>query len=545
MRGAWRSGDASGSQRTALCEQRTSMMTIPVLDASQAAEWDRRAREDHAIPSRVLMEAAGRAVGLATARAYPSEVRHGMLVVAGHGNNGGDGWVAARALAALGVATYAQEIERDRSANCEANRALALAEGVKLLPVDAPWPQVGVVIDALLGTGASGAPRGAIGALAERAASHAGPIVAVDGPTGLDLSTGEASGPVRATLTVTFGGARRGHLLARDWCGTIVIADIGFPPIDPEWPTLVTDADVRRLLPPFRADMHKGERGRVVVIGGQEGMAGAALHAASAAFAAGAGLVKIAAHHTTVVAAQGANPDALTVTTELGGDLESDLAEAVSWADAVVLGPGLGRSDDRTALVKGVLERSEVPVVLDADALHCGRDVLVSGNAKRVLTPHPGEYAAAFPKLVERLERDRFSAAAAAAAELSAPSAPPAPSVPSALLLKGVPTVIGAPGRSLRVVAAGTPALATGGSGDLLSGFIGAFLARGLSPADAAELGAMTLGRAAEIAAETATARATRPADVLAAVPELWRRLAAPPRVDPPILLELTPPALV
>jgi len=511
------------------------MISIPVLDASQAAEWDRRARDEARIPSRVLMDAAGRAVAGATARAYPNELRTGVLVVAGHGNNGGDGWVAARALAATGVRTFVAEVARERTPDCEANRELALAEGVEQVQGDAPWPEVGIVIDALLGTGAAGAPRGPIGELAERAASHTGPIVAVDGPTGLDLSTGEPSGPVHASLTVTFGGARRGHLLARDWCGTIVVADIGFPTPDPEWPTLVTDADMRRLLPPFRADMHKGERGRVVVIGGQEGMAGAALHAASAAFAAGAGLVKIAAHHTTVVAAQSANPDALTVTTQLSGDLESELVEAISWADAIVLGPGLGRGDERTALVESVLERAEGPVALDADALHCGKDVLMSGGAGRVLTPHPGEYAAAFPDLAGLLESDRFAAAAAAATELSAPSA---------LLLKGVPTVIAATGQ-LRVVAAGTPALATGGSGDLLSGFIGAFLARGLSPADAAELGAMTLGRAAEIAAEAATARATRPADVLAAVPALWRRLAALPRVEPPILVEIEPPALV
>jgi len=238
------------------------------------------------------MEAAGRAVAGVLAREYPEALADGVLVAAGFGNNGGDGWVAARALRALGVPVFATEIEKERSPDCEANRKLALEEGVERIGPDVEWPGVGVVVDALLGTGASGEPRGPLGALAARVAQHKGPVVAVDGPTGVDLSTGEAHGPIRATLTVTFGGARRGHLLQRAWCGKVVIADIGFPPPDPDWPRLFTDHDARRLLPPLEVGFHKGDRGRVVVVGGAEGMAGAALHAASAAFAAGAGLAR-------------------------------------------------------------------------------------------------------------------------------------------------------------------------------------------------------------------------------------------------------------
>jgi NAD(P)H-hydrate epimerase len=510
-------------------------MPIPVLNATQAAAWDERARTSAAIPSRVLMETAGRAVAQLLARDFPSQLEDGVLVAAGHGNNGGDGWVAARALSAGGVRVWVAEPEQERSPDCDANRALALAEGVELLASDAAWPEAGVVVDALLGTGASGEPRGSIGELAQRVARCSGPVVAVDGPTGLDLSTGEASGPVRADLTVTFGGARRGHLLAREWCGRVAVADIGFPPPEPDWPILFTDSDAGALLPPFRAEMHKGDRGRVVVVGGDEGMAGAALHAASAAFAAGAGLVKIAASQVTVQAAQTVLPDALTVATGLGPTLEPELVEAIEWADALVLGPGLGRGDDRSALVQPALESAAAPVVIDADALHAGA-ALSAGDAPRVLTPHPGEFQSAFPELGAALDEDRFAAASRAAPESAAASA---------VLLKGVPTVIAAPGRPLRVVATGNPALATGGSGDLLAGFIAAFLARGLEPFDAAGLGAFTLGRAAELAAGQHTVRATRPADVLAAVPDLWRRLAAPPAYQPPVLFELPSPAVV
>jgi NAD(P)H-hydrate epimerase len=510
-------------------------MPIPVLNASQATAWDARARTEAAIPSRVLMEAAGRAVAQQLAREYAPLLKRGVLVAAGHGNNGGDGWVAARALHAGGVRTWVAELEHERSPDCEANRTLALAEGVEPLGPADEWPEPGVMVDALLGTGASGLPRGELGELAARVAAFAGPVVAVDGPTGLDLSTGEAFGPCRAAFTVTFGGARRGHLLAREWCGKVVVADIGFPPADPAWPLLLTERDAAGLLPPFRADMHKGDRGRVVIVGGAEGMAGAALHAASAAFAAGAGLVKVAASPVTVQAAQTVNPDALSVATALGPALEAELEEAIGWADAVVLGPGLGRGADRDALVGAVLELAAVPVVIDADALHTG-EALGAGTAPRVLTPHPGEFQAAFPDLRGALSEDRFEAASAAA---------PDAAEHSVVLLKGVPTVMAAHGQPLRVVATGNPALATGGSGDLLSGFIGAFLARGLEPYDAAGLGAYTLGRAAELASAEHTVRATRPADVLAAVPELWRLLSDPPPYDPPVLLELPAPALV
>lgn len=480
------------------------------------------------------MDAAGRAVAQIAAHMVPRGVEQGVLLVAGHGNNGGDGWVAARALRAGGARVWAVEVAKKRSPDCEANRRLALEGGVDLLTAEESWPSAGVVVDALLGTGASGAPKGAIGQLARRIAAQPAPLVAIDGPTGLDLSTGEAHGPCRAVLTVTFGGVRRGHLLARDWCGEIVIVDIGFPAPDPGWPRLFHDREAREALPAMRATMHKGDRGRVLVIGGADGMTGAALHAVSAAFAAGAGLVRVAAGEATVRAAQASLPDALTLVSALGPDVEPELVEAMEWADALVVGPGLGRSDQRTAFVGAILSRSPRPMIIDADALHA-RECLTAGSAPRVLTPHVGEFRAAFPDLTDALAEDRFAATEAAAAAARA-----------TVLLKGVPTIIAAAGAlGALVVAAGNPALATGGSGDLLSGFIGAYLARGLPPRQAGALGAHTLGRGAELAAPEHGVRSTRPADVLAALPELWRVLEQPQAVRPPVLLRLDPPAVV
>ncbi len=509
------------------------MSLLPVIDAAQAAAWDRRAREVAKVPSRVLMESAGRGAAQVVARHFGDKLAssEGVLVAAGHGNNGGDGWVIARALRAMGTRVWAVETGSKRSPDCESNRQLALDEGVELMNSAAQWPRAGVLIDGLLGTGASGLLRGKVGDLAEGLAAHGSPIAAVDGPTGLDLSTGEVHGPVRAALTVTFGGLRRGHLLARDRCGRLVAIDIGFPEADRDWPSVVDDRWAGERLPGFRADMHKGDRGRVLVVGGDHGMAGAAIHAARAALEAGAGLAKIAATEATVRAAQASLPDALTVPTSLGPDVDPGLAEALEWADAIAVGPGLGRHPDRGPFVKALLE-TEKPIVVDADALHA----IPSGPATRrprVLTPHVGEFRSAFPDLSQQVDDDRFAAAAAGANASGA-----------TVLLKGVPTVIAAPGRASLVVAAGNPALATGGTGDVLAGFIAAFLARGLAPQDAAALGAQVMGRSAELAAALHGVRSTRPADVLESLPDLWRALAEPPILVPPILLDLAPPAL-
>jgi len=409
------------------------------------------------------------------------------------------------------------------------NRALARMDGVRELGRDEPWPAAAVVIDALLGTGATGPAREAVLALAQRVVAHGSPVVAVDGPTGLDLSSGEAHGPVRARLSVTFGAVRRGHLLAREWCGRIAVVDIGLPPPDAAWPVLVTDAWAGARLPRLTPTMHKGDRGRVTVVGGADGMTGAALHAARAALAAGAGIVKLVASAETVAAARASLPDVLTVPSTLGPILEAPVVEALEWADAVVIGPGLGREPARREFLAGALARRAVPTVLDADAL-----VLFSGEATRptVFTPHLGEFRALVGDgLADAAANDRWAAAAKAAQQ-----------VRGTVLLKGVPTVIADLRGPMHVVASGNPGLATGGSGDLLAGFIGAFLARGSAPPEAAALGAHALGRAAELGARQWTARSLRPADVLAALPDIWRAWADAKPSGPPVITELESP---
>jgi NAD(P)H-hydrate epimerase len=504
---------------------------IPVLSASEAAAWDSAARTQYRIPSRVLMETAGRAVVDVLVAEFPAAGSNGVLVAAGAGNNGGDGWVIARALHAIGIPVWVAAVD-PKTDDAIDNRALARVNGVRELGREEAWPQAAALVDALLGTGAVGPAKGDVLALAQRLADHGAPIVAVDGPTGLDLSSGEAHGPLRAQLTVTFGGPRRGHLLAREWCGKVVVVDIGFPPPETAWPMLVTDAWAAERLPRLVPQMHKGDRGRVCVVGGANGMSGAAIHAARAALAAGAGLVKLVAARETVAAAQASLPDLLTVESALGETLEPQVAEAAEWADALVLGPGLGRETAREGFVAELLGRRAVPTVIDADALH-----YFKGGASRpvVCTPHVGEFRAlAGDTLADEAANDRWSAAARAAAKLKC-----------TVLLKGVPTVIADLRGPEQVVASGNPGLATGGSGDLLAGFIGAFLARGTAPAEAAALGAHALGRAAEQGARQWTARSLRPADVLAALPEVWRAWQNSKAHRPPILVDLDAPDLL
>ena len=516
------------------------MNVVPVLSSAEAAEWDRLAREVARIPSRVLMESAGRAVAAAVAKEFGPRLSLGVLVACGTGNNGGDGFVAACALAAQGVVVTAVALPGDPAPDCLENRILATMHGVRVIGPDDDWGGCGVALDALLGTGAKGAPRGAAAGAIERLMRLAVPVVAVDGPSGLDLSTGEVHAPcVRASTSVTFGGFRRGHLLQRTVCGQVLVAEIGFPPSRPSWPSAVTDAWLREVLPPFSAEMYKGDRGRVAVVGGSEGMAGAVIFAAKAVARSGAGLVKIAAHEATVRAAQANNPDLMTVTTGLEAPLEGPLLEALEWADVVVLGPGLGRGPARDRFVRDVLAASRKAVLVDADGLMAFRGAaqelggLLAGR-HALLTPHRGEFAVLFPDLAERTRRDPFSAATEAADRIGA-----------GVLLKGVPTVVGSPGVPPLVSAAGNPGLATGGTGDVLSGMAASWLARGAPPQIAGAAAAHVHGRAAESLAQHRSVRTLRPDDLLSVLSPLWRELAEKEvKVDPPFIARLEPPAV-
>lgn len=514
------------------------MVPIPVLTAALARQWDQDAVAAGA-SLQSLMEAAGRGVAALLTRRFPTAVRQGTLVAVGPGNNGGDGWVVARALEALGLPVWVVAAAPSASDLCRLEARLARDAGVREVEPDGPWPAVGLAVDALLGTGASGRPRVNVASLMSRIAELERPVVAVDGPTGLDLDTGASHEPVRAALTVTFGGYRRGQLLARDEVGDVAVVDIGLGAPPAGCPMLFRRRDAARAIPRFAADSHKGSRGRVVVVGGDAGMTGAARLAARAAFAAGAGLVYAVAPPDSVAVLAGAEPDLQTAPTSFA-ELSPAAERVLAQADAVVIGPGLGRTAGRDRFIALVAGATRAPLVVDADGLmaFAGAPAGLAALAREravVVTPHAGEFRALFPEEASHLGVDPWSAAARAAETLGA-----------AVLLKGVPTVISLPGQAALTVAAGNPGLATGGSGDTLSGLIGAWLAQGVDTCLAAAAGAQALGDAADLAARRCTARSMRPMDVTAALPDVWRRWdllrREPPLIEYPVLDDLAAP---
>ena len=549
-------------------------LLVRVVTAAQAAARDAAAIAA-GTPSAALMDRAGTATAHEIQRRFGPLVGRRVLVCCGPGNNGGDGWVVARVLAAGGIEVDVCEAAPGRSHDAIAARARARTEGGRPLHevvVDAARTAAyDVVIDALLGTGSSGAPRGAIAevaAIVTAQRARGARVAAVDLPTGLDATTGDATHALIADLTLTYGSVKRGQLVSRGVCGDLVVLDIGLgahAALGDDAPLLVDEPWVAAQVPVIHADAHKGTRCKVAVIGGGEGMSGAVILAARAALRAGAGLVKVIADASSLDAVRRAEAAVLSAGwPATGDDVEREIT---GWADAVAVGPGLGHTPRSRALVHRVLTDWRGPVVLDADALNVfagALDALAAllGGRNAVLTPHPAEFARLTGTTVPEVLDHRFDIGRRLAVRLGA-----------TVLLKGTPTVIFASDGAARFVsAAGTPVLATGGSGDVLTGITVTLLAQMGASAPAAACAAWVHGRAAELVqlgpahgeapfdadldeplddgddrsgVRVAGARVPprRDArglildDVVAALPDAWRLSSAAPR--PPVLVEL------
>jgi len=563
---------SEGGDRRSCEEAAPGRCPAVVTTAAEAAGFDSRAIAS-GIPSRALMQRAGAAAAGEIAKllretARAARLRPGALVVyAGAGNNGGDGWVVARALASTGVAVDVIQVGELRTDDARAERALAEADPlVRVIPysedertIDAPAPAL--IVDALLGTGTRGEPRepvaGAIARIA-RARDAGTVVVSLDIPSGVDADTGAAAGAIRADVTLTFGTIKRGILVARGSVGRVVLLDIGLPrevvdralggtasSVAAKSPVLIDDAWLRSVVPPFAADAHKGTRGKLVIVGGQRGMAGAPVLAARAAMRSGIGMVRLVVSAESLSAVQASEPHALA--RAWPGPAVSEWEEVVSgWADVVLVGPGLGASNETRKMVESLLDVWRGPVVLDADALNvfAGEAAVLRkllGERKALLTPHAPEFGRlAGLELREVLDR-RFEVGADLARTTGA-----------AVLLKGVPTVVSAPDGRRLVSARGTPTLATAGSGDLLGGIAATLLGQVGDPADAGAAAAWVHGRAAEIAERShagrahrgrpsrhaaPSARGTTLADVEACIADVWTDCPEP--LVYPMLAEL------
>ena len=505
------------------------MTPVAVVSAREAAARDAAAIAG-GTPSRTLMARAGAAAASEIADRYPELLSRGVAVLAGPGNNGGDAWVVARALAATGVGVRVLQVGEARTPDAIAERALAVG-------AVAAGPPEGesLIVDGLLGTGASGAPRGDIAAaiaLAEAHRKRGATVVALDVPSGVDATSGAADGALRADLTLTFGTMKRGLLIARDHSGSIAVLDIGLPAPAPDdnLPRLVDDGFVAAAVPGIPRDAHKGTRGKLVIVGGGPGMAGAAILAARAAARSGIGMVRLLVAPANVPVVQTAAYDALAAAWPQSDDAVSTLVG--EWADGLLIGPGLGRTPESRALIERVLLAYRGPVVLDADALNVfegSTGALASLLAGRpaLLTPHVGEMARLSGRAAQEVLNERYDLGLSLARAIGA-----------AILLKGVPTIVTSPDGRRYVSAAGSPALATAGSGDLLAGIAATLLTQRLEPALAGACAAFVHGVAGEIASISGVRGASLDA-ITDALVHAWR--AAPVSKRYPVLAELAP----
>jgi ADP-dependent NAD(P)H-hydrate dehydratase / NAD(P)H-hydrate epimerase len=436
------------------------MMLAPLYTADEM----RAAEQGHDVDA--MMERAGRAVADAVLRRYPEARR--IAAVCGKGANGGDGRIALRVLAETGRETSEELDDAD------------------------------VVVDALFGTGFHGEPRDDAARQIDRINAADAAIVAVDLPSGVDASTGEVAGAVvDADLTVTMHGPKVGVAVApgRFHAGEVEIADIGLEPAETEH-GLVTK-EILRLVPRKGAQDSKYSAGAVLVVGGSPGTTGAVCLAAEAAFRADAGYVAVATPAASLPVVETRLLEAVKAPLEC-------VDELAQRASALAIGPGLGRGEEERALVRRLLAELDLPAVVDADALFELEPGAWPGP--RVLTPHAGELGRLLGEESDWVDAHRLEAVRRATETYNC-----------VVLLKGADTLVAAPGEGVLVSAAGTPALATAGTGDVLTGVVAAFLAKGMDARLAAAAAAFAHGRASQLAPHQVGLVA---ADVITALPQ-------------------------
>lgn len=521
-------------------------------------------------------------------RDYGDRVAHGVLVCAGAGNNGGDAYVVAAQLAQAGVRVRVRASMPPRSDDAlrasRLARRYATGASHAMLHWDSGTPDdrdsahnERVVVDGLLGTGHRGTLRASLNAaLSEmaRLRNNGATIVALDVPSGLDATTGEcAAGMVSAHVTLMYGTVKRGALLSRAVSGRLLLLDIGLHEHacagdqDGAW-RMLNAHELASSLPSIAWNAHKGQRGHVAIVGGAPGMAGAVILAARAALASGIGIAHAWVDAPGVFSVQQSVPQAIAHAWLEHHDSSS---ERGPWGQALAVGPGLGRTEHSRRMLSLALARNiRIPAVLDADALTLlslslqsdgttgyrvkddvpREEALRDGNARHVhpaerirmlwsqwrpvvCTPHVGEFARLICEPVSNDWTERAAQANTFAQRADV-----------TLLLKGTPTLVATPDNApVIAVARGSAVLATGGSGDMLTGIIGTLLAQGVAPRDAAVIGATAHGLAAEIAAHSARGiRGVTLDDVLRALPAAWHEIAVPSPLPPSVLMEWPSP---
>ena len=497
----------------------------PVLTPAEAAILDRESQA-RGIDAASLMERAGREVARAATTVAGGVSGRRAVVLCGKGNNGGDGLVAARHLGRWGIRTSVVMLEPPESLKQPAATSFRrLGEtDARVRPFSPPTlarelGRADVAVDAIFGTGFRGSPEGdwerAIAGLND----WGGPVVAVDIPSGVNGETGAVEGlAVTADVTVTFGATKLGIVLLPGalYAGLIEVVDIGFPADLLRADVGLTEGeDVAAMLPARPPDTHKRDAGVVTVIGGSRLMTGAVSLMGEAAYRAGAGLVSVAVPEGILPVVQTAFrettfiPLPATRAGTVAGPADR-LDEVVRSADAVAIGPGMTTDEETATFIRSFVRSCPVPIVVDADGLNAftGRAAeLADRRAEAVLTPHAGEFARLAGITAADVGVDRVGHARKLASDVQA-----------TVLLKGSRTVIASADGRVRINTTGGPSLATGGTGDVLTGMIAGLIARGLAPLDAATAGAYLHGIAGALAGAEKGEGATA-GDVLSRVP--------------------------
>jgi NAD(P)H-hydrate epimerase len=527
---------------------------VRVTTAAEMRQLDHLAIEAYGIPGVVLMENAGAQVARIVWQEYPDLLAWRVAVLCGRGNNGGDGFVVARYLHNMGVRVQTFLVGDLEAVQGEARLHLDILRRLDLTPqvitsteaaqaIGGQLATYDLLIDALLGTGLKAAVSGPAQALIVAMNAAGKPIVAVDIPSGLSADGGAFLGEhVKAELTVTMALPKRGLILypAATQVGRLVVVDIGFPgavrdheAVHCHWLEM---PDVAALLRARPEDSHKGTYGHVLIVAGGLGKTGAGALASLAALRTGAGLVTFALPHSLNAAMEAKLTEVMTLPLPevgeglLGADAAKRILEALEGRSALVLGPGLGTHPETVRCLYEVLRQTSLPVVVDADGLNAlamQPDIFGEIQAPLVLTPHPGELARLRRTSTAAIQADRLAVAQDMAQESGA-----------VVVLKGAHTVIAQPHGTLWISPTGNAGMATAGTGDVLSGMIGALLGQAYEPSAAACLAVYTHGLAGDLAAARMGQRSLLAGDVLEAIPAAFQRLEQTGGVPSPISWE-------
>jgi hydroxyethylthiazole kinase-like uncharacterized protein yjeF len=513
---------------------------MKLLKAEEMKTIDHRASSEFGIPSLILMENAGLRTLEVIEDILGETRRKSIIILAGKGNNGGDGLVVARHLLNSGAMVkvfFTGQVDKLTS-DSRVNYEILMRMGASIIPLSSEQDldrlmlslmNADLIVDALYGIGFKGSLNPFDSRLVKMVNWCRAPVVAVDIPSGVEADSGRVHGEaIKADHTVTFALPKIGLVLepGKEYVGTLSVADISIPAVlleDKNIKTnLINEQIVRTMLKPRVADSHKGTYGHTLVIGGSPGMAGAVMMAALAALRTGAGLVTAAVPEslTTVVDSNLVEvmtaPLAETGHSAIAPEALPAIENLLGTVSVCAIGPGMSRYPEAGAIVRFVLERSGIPLVIDADGLNALDNditILKDRQVPIILTPHPGEMARLTGKSIEEIQSDRLETAREFAQKWGV-----------TLVLKGNKTVIANPSGEAYINISGNPGMATAGSGDVLCGIISGLIAQGLKPQDAAFTGVYLHGLAGDLAAELRGERGLIAGDLISCLPQVLKK---------------------